>query len=242
MGSPEDDPERYSNEGPTYIATITRDFYMSQTEVTQEQWESVFQNNPSSTTECGVDCPVETVNWFEAVAYANALSDKEGREKCYTIEGCSGSPGTGLKNCTVTHSNLLDCKGYRLPTEAEWEYAARAGVHGPRYGEIYSTTWFSGNSSWLTHPVGEKSPNNWGLYDVLGNVEEWVNDLYDEYYYSSCNTGCQDPLGPDNSDLRVQRGGCWANSIDSVRLAVRDGLYPRFRNDYSGFRLARTVP
>ncbi len=247
MGSPNDELGRFRNEGPVHTVTITRPFYIKQYEVTQGEWKSMFHNNPSRFSTCGDECPVDQVNWFEAVAYANALSEKEGLEKCYTMSDCSGILGSGNPDydryqCTVTYPNLLDCKGYRLPTEAEWEYAARAGVHGPRYGEIYSTTWFTGNSSWLTHPVGEKSPNNWGLYDVLGNVKEWVNDLYDEYYYSSCNTGCQDPLGPDNSDLRVQRGGCWANSTASVRLAVRDGLYPRFRNDYSGFRLARTVP
>ncbi|HHW96997.1 MAG: formylglycine-generating enzyme family protein [Myxococcota bacterium] len=240
MGSPEDDPERYNNEGPTYIATITRDFYMSQTEVTQEQWESVFQNNPSSTTECGVDCPVETVNWFEAVAYANALSDKEGREKCYTIEGCSGSPGTGLKNCTVTYSNLLDCKGYRLPTETEWEYAARAGTSEPRYGEVDRIAWHVGNSQRTYHPVAKLLPNAWGLYDMLGNVWEWVHDYYD--FYNTSISGGIDPLGPSWGAGRVRRGGGWIFDARNSRAADRSYDTPDTRRSYIGLRIVRTAP
>lgn len=241
MGSPASEPDRYDDEGPVHLVTISRSFYMKQTEVTQGEWESLIGNNPSRFGSCGTTCPVEQVTWYDAVYYANALSRSEGFEECYTLSGCSGSAGSDLTGCTVSFKGV-NCNGYRLPTEAEWEYAARAGSSDARYGDLDEVAWYDGNSSSKTHPVGEKAPNSWGLYDVLGNVWEWVYDWYDSGYYSSCSSGCTDPVGPSSGSLRVIRGGGWNYNARGVRAALRVNLAPGYRNDVLGFRLLRSVP
>ena len=241
MGSPDTEADRQSNEGPVHSVTITRSFYIKQTEVTQREWKSLIGNNPSKFSSCGDDCPVETVNWYEAVYYANAISELEGFEGCYIISGCSGTAGSNLDNCSVTFEGL-ECKGYRLPTEAEWEYAARAGTSGPRYGDIDAIAYWNGNSRSKTHPVGQKAANVWGLYDVLGNVWEWVFDWYGEDYYSTCSSSCTDPVGPSTGSGRVWRGGSWTNAASRLRSAFRDRDGPSVRGGYLGIRLARTVP
>ena len=247
MGSPDTEANRESDEGPVHSVTITYSFYIKQTEVTQGEWKSLIGNNPSGFGTCGDNCSVEMVNWYEAVYYANALSESEGFESCYTISGCLGTLGSGNQNadnyeCTVTHLNVIDCKGYRLPTEAEWEYAARAGTSGSRYGDLNAIAWHKGNSSGTTHPVGETTANAWGLYDVLGNVNEWVNDWSDDNYYSTCSSGCIDPTGPPAGSTRVSRGADWDSITSSVRLANRCFYQHGLRRNYIGIRLARTVP
>ncbi|HRR73540.1 MAG TPA: formylglycine-generating enzyme family protein [Myxococcota bacterium] len=246
MGSLEDDPYRELDEGPVHLVTISRSFYMAQTEVTQGQWKSLIGNNPSEHSACGDNCPVENVNWYEAVHYANALSEREGFETCYTLSGCSGTVGSGesknnLYQCAVTFKGL-GCAGYRLPTEAEWEYAARAGTSGPRYGEIDATTWYWNNSSNTSHPVGGKAANSWGLYDVLGNVFEWVYDWYSEDYYSTCSSNCTDPTGPATGFNRVNRSGGWGSDESRTRVVFRNNYSPDERRVYLGFRLVRSAP
>jgi formylglycine-generating enzyme required for sulfatase activity len=260
MGSPDDEPCRWNAEGPVHSVTITRPFYMKQTEVTQKEWSTLISNNPSGFRDCGEDCPVENVSWYDAVYYANRLSETEGLEQCYTLSNPSGTPGNGDFTATVDFEGL-DCKGYRLPTEAEWEYATRAGTKtaywiGSNIGDggqevcwqdplgilLPEAAWYGYNSDWTTHPVGQMAANPFGLYDVHGNVWEWVYDWFDFEYYQTCAAGCKDPRGPDESFGRVYRGGSWSFDAWSVRAAYRDYDSPGYREYDLGFRLARSLP
>ncbi len=222
MGSPASEQGRYKDEGPQHRVTITRAFLMQATEVTQGQYRALMGKNPSHFTSCGDNCPVEKVSWHEAVAYCNALSRKEGLEECYDGDRLRG----------------LDCKGYRLPTEAEWEYAARAGSTGARYGDLDSVAWYKGNSGKSTHTVGKKRPNAWGLYDMLGNVLEWCHDWKGDYSSSSAT----DPTGPRTGSRRVRRGGSWVNVAGYVRAAIRLNFTPDGRDYILGFRPLRFCP
>ena len=222
MGSPSSEEGRDDDEGPQHTVRITRSFWLGATEVTQGEYTALMGKNPSKFTACGDKCPVEQVSWDEAVAFANARSRKEGLPECY-----SGSTFKGLS-----------CKGYRLPTEAEWEYAARAGTTGARYGELDDVAWYDGNSGSTTHPVGTKQPNAWGLHDMLGNVWEWTGDGWGAYASGTAT----DPLGSGDGSLRVLRGGSWGNGARGVRAAYRFRGVPSLRLDNLGFRLARSGP
>ena len=219
MGSPESEDGRVNNESQHRV-TITRGYCMKATEVTQGEWQAVMGSNPSGFKSCGANCPVEQVSWDDAVSYANALSRREGLPECY-----AGSTFTGLT-----------CTGYRLPTEAEWEYAARAGTTGSRYANLDSVAWYDANAGAATHPVGQKQPNAWGLYDMLGNVFEWTGDWYGE---SSGATS--DPTGAPAGNDRVGRGGSWYGYARYARAARRYAGTPDNRTIYLGFRLARTA-
>ena len=243
MGSPSSESGRDDDES-RHRVTITRDFYLQAHEVTQGEWRSLMGNNPSNFSSCGNNCPVEMVNWWEAVAYANALSRREGLQECYTLSGCgSTDPGEGMECLSVSFVGL-DCSGYRLPTEAEWEYSARAGTTtawycGSNESCVDGIAWYTGNAGSRTHPVGEMRPNDWGLYDMAGNVWEWVWDWYDSDYYSSSPSS--DPTGPRTGQNRAVRGGGWGNYARNVRSANRALSRPGYRGSY-GFRLARSAP
>jgi formylglycine-generating enzyme required for sulfatase activity len=190
MGSPEDEEDRYDDE-VQHEVTLTRDFLMMKYAVTQVLWESVMGENPSQFR--GASRPVETVSWFDCIDFANKLSEMEGLEKVYE------------RNGSEVKMNL-DANGYRLPTEAEWEYAARGGEYFKYAGsnnadEVawYGEDWNTGS----THGVGQKKANGFGLYDMSGNVWEWVWDWYGEYPRASQT----DPLGSPSGSLRVLRGG-----------------------------------
>ncbi len=227
MGSPSSEADRGSDEGPQHEVCITKGFYLKETEVTQREWREVMGNNPSSFSSCGDTCPVENVSWWDSLAYCNALSKKEGLEQCYTVSGSSVS----FKG--------LGCKGYRLPTEAEWEYAARAGSKEARYGNLNDIAWYYGNSGKKTQPVRQKKPNAWGFYDMLGNVWEWTWDWYDSSYYGSSPRN--DPMGPSSGSNRVKRGGGWYSGAQICRAAIRySHRPPGYRINYLGFRVART--
>ena len=129
------------------------------------------------------------------------------------------------------------CTGYRLPTEAEWEYAARAGSTGARHGDLEAVAWYEGNSGGKTHPVGQKQANAWGFYDMLGNVWEWVWDWQADYPAGSVS----DPLGPSSGSFRVIRGGCWSPYARNCRAAFRALHVPGARFSDLGFRLARSL-
>ena len=207
---------------------LTRAFLMKTTEVTQAEWRAVMGNNPSRQADCP-NCPVENVSWDDAVGYLNKLSAREGLEACY---------GSGGK------FEGLDCTGYRLPTEAEWEYAARAGTSGPQHGSLDAVAWYEGNSDGQSHPVGTRSKNAWGLYDMMGNVWEWTGDRYSEYPSGKVTdpTGkVTDPTGPPSGVYRVGRGGSWSYVAQNARSAFRSYLAPGSRFDDLGFRAVRTA-
>jgi formylglycine-generating enzyme required for sulfatase activity len=219
MGSPASEEGRDASE-VEHPVTLTRAFWLGRTEVTQGQWEAVMGTEPSRFSACGSDCPVENVSWDDAVAYLNALSDLEGLERCYA---------PAFKG--------MDCRGYRLPTEAEWEYAARAGTATARYGDLSLVAWFRDTSGDSTRPVGLKAANAWGLYDMLGNVWEWTGD-HDGAYDGRAT----DPVGPRSGADRMFRGGSWHCEARSLRAAIRCRGAPQDRSANRGFRAARTAP
>jgi formylglycine-generating enzyme required for sulfatase activity len=224
MGALEDDSDAYDDEKPRHKVILTRDFLMGKYPVTEALWESVMGSNPSHFK--GVNKPVEKVSWFDVVEFCNKLSKREGLEPAYTING---------ENVTCNWS----AKGYRLPTEAEWEYSARSGQRFKYAGSnnVDEVAWYTNNSGKETHPVGLKKPNGFGLYDMSGNVFEWCWDRFGDY-----SSGTQtDPTGPDRGPIRVIRGGCWRYYARSARVSNRFGFDPSSRSYDLGFRLLRFV-
>jgi len=224
MGSPSSESGRKDDE-TQHRVTLTKDFYLMKHEVTQGEYEALMGKNPSEFSWCGSNCPVENVSWYDAVAYANALSDKEGLTRCYSGSG---------DNIRWDKS----CNGYRLPTEAEWEYAARAGAP-TKYagsGDVDEVAWYKDNSGQYPHPVGQKKPNAWGLYDMSGNVYEWVWDWKGSYSGDATN-----PTGPSSGSSRVERGGSSFSVSRYLRVAERYSDSPGLRQLDLGFRLARTA-
>ncbi|MGI5861533.1 MAG: bifunctional serine/threonine-protein kinase/formylglycine-generating enzyme family protein [Myxococcales bacterium] len=235
MGSPEEESGRGEDE-PLHEVIITRAFQLQTTLVTQAQWTALMKLNPSSFQ--GLERPVERVTWFDAVAYCNAFSEAFGLEPAYVLTAVEGRPGEEGLFAKVMWKGL-DCPGYRLPTEAEWEYACRAGTSGPRYGELDAIAWWGGNSGNETHPVAQKQANPWGLYDMLGNLWEWCWDWYGPVSTDAGLVG--DPTGPATGRERLWRGGSWGNDPEQVRAATRTSKLPNHRPFSVGFRLARTI-
>ena len=230
MGAEEDQED----EQPVRTVQITRGFQLGKYEVTQAQWGAVMGTNPSHFR--GANLPVESVSWDDAQEFLGKLND------------------------------TWDGYRYRLPTEAQWEYAARAGTTGDYAGDLEAMGWYADNSSerridseriWTsdldsyrarleqnknqTHRVGQKEPNAWGLYDMHGNVSEWVQGWYDEDYYGSRRNPDMDPQGPARGSNHVIRGGSWGSPPLGARVANRFGLEPSDRNGFLGFRVARQV-
>ncbi len=234
MGSPTLEAGRDSDETPHEVI-ITRPFLLQTTEVTQAQWEGLMGNKPSHHTGCPT-CPVEQVSWWGALTYLNALSRQQGLESCYELKGCTGQAGNNY-SCKDLKYKGFSCKGYRLPTEGEWEYAARAGTTGARHGVLREVAWFNLNAKGATHPVGGLKPNAWGLHDMLGNVYEWTWDVTGSYP----NTKVVDPEGPSTHGDHVIRGGCWQYDARRIRSAYRDSGGPALTNNRLGFRAARTM-
>jgi len=205
-------------------------FSISRYPVTQKEWQEVMGTNPSHFK--GDNFPVESVSWFDAIEYCNRRSQREGLTPAYTVRG------TG-DNRTVRWNRRAN--GYRLPTEAEWEYAARGGNGSPGNftysgsNNVDEVAWHSGNSGGRTHIVGAKKPNALGLYDMNGNVREWCWDWF-ETYLSREQT---DPTGPSSGTYRVIRGGGWSFSAGSARSTYRISYYPYNRSSDVGFRIVR---
>jgi formylglycine-generating enzyme required for sulfatase activity len=216
---------------PVRNINIKRAFYMGKYEVTQKQYLDVIESNPSNFGG-NDDNPVEMVSWNEAVEFCNALSRKEGLEECYTLES-----GTTWR-CNFNK------KGYRLPTEAEWEYACRANAPtntdyytGNGENALAKAGWYYYNSNSTTNPVGQKEANKFGLYDMHGNVWEWCWDWYAAAY---AGDNLDDPPGPNSGSYRVFRGGGWNYGAIYCRSAYRYTFTPDYRDDGIGFRIART--
>jgi formylglycine-generating enzyme required for sulfatase activity len=228
MGSPEGEEERYCNENQVHV-TLSKGFWIAQTQVTQAQWKAVMGNNrssfwrqlirkpPTSAAQKAVmannpsyfkgeNRPVETVSWHDAQEFISRI------------------------NATDT---LSDGMQMALLTEAQWEYACRAGEAGPYSGgTLDEVAWYHGNSGGQTHPVGEKKPNAWGLHDMHGNVWEWCSD-----WYGGSLQGGVDPKGLDSGSFRVLRGGSWNFNASYCRVAGRYGYSPTYSSDNIGFRV-----
>lgn len=227
MGSPPSETERSADE-QQHSVSIFADFLMAETEVTQRQYQNLMGSNPSFFK--GDDLPVDSVNWFDAVKYCNALSRDEQLTPCYQIIGTDVAWQDGVK-----------CTGYRLPTEAEWEFAARAPT-GTKYagsGNADEVAWYDLNAGQTTHAVKTKRTNGRGLYDLTGNVWEWVWDWYVDRYEMLSHV---EPVGPPSGSQRVARGGSWLFDSWHVRIAFRGRDEPGRRNKNLGFRPVRSLP
>jgi formylglycine-generating enzyme required for sulfatase activity len=208
MGSSSNEPMRNDNEEPVHHVKISKSFYIGKYEVTQKQWRDVVGSSPSSFK--GDNLPVEQVSWNDVQEFIKKLNEKEGSNK------------------------------YRLPSEAEWEYAARAGTtsrysFGDDESILGDYAWYHSNSGSKTHDVGQKKPNPWGLYDMHGNVWEWVQDNWHGDY----NGAPTDGSSWESGSYRVFRGGGWRNLARRCRSADRNYVDPGSRSHYIGFRLLR---
>jgi formylglycine-generating enzyme required for sulfatase activity len=216
MGSPTNEVDRFDWEGPQTAVTISRGFWMGKYEVTQGEYEALMGSNPSYFTG-DTNRPVEQVLWFDATNYCGALTQRE------RVAG-----------------RIATNSVYRLPTEAEWEYACRAWTStwfsygdNPGYTNLTDYAWYDDNSGETTHPVGQKLPNPWGLYDMHGNVWEWCQDWYGLYPGGIA----LDPQGPATGSDNVFRGGGWNYYARYCRSAIRPGSFPILRYSYIGFRV-----
>jgi len=215
MGAPDTDLQAERDERQRHQVRITKPVWLAKYAVTQAEYQRVMGLNPSAYQQSGATAPVDSVSWNEAVEF------------CRKLSASSAEQAAG--------------RAYRLPTEAEWEYACRAGTEtrysfGDAVGELGDYAWHSGNSDWITHPVGLKKPNAWGLCDMHGNVWEWCGDWYEAAYYNS--SPADDPRGPAGGSFRVARGGSWSGGASRCRSSCRNWVAPDHRGDGLGFRLA----
>ncbi len=201
-------------EKPVHTVCVD-DFYIGKYEVTQGEWKAVMGSNPSHFNKCGDNCPVEKVSWNDVQEF-------------------------------ITKLNKFTGKTYRLPTDAEWEYAARSGGKDEKYAgtsslaKLKDYAWFRDNSKEKTHPVGLKNPNGLGIYDMNGNVSEWVNDRAEDVNYYEISPRVN-PQGPSSGSHRIVRGGSWFNFSRGVRTTARIDALPDRRSSGTGFRLVMTL-
>jgi formylglycine-generating enzyme required for sulfatase activity len=211
IGSPASEKGRFKNEGPQTQVTLTKGFWLGRTSVTQGQWVALMNANPSNIK--GTDLPVDQVSWDDAMEFCRKMTERE-RAAGRLPEGYT----------------------YTLPTEAQWEYACRAGTAGPIAGDgkLDDLAWYSENSGNTAHPVGQKQQNAWGLFDMHGNVWEWCRDWFGDYP----GVNVTDPTGPISGSARVVRGGSCSVPARFCRAAFRRSTVPSERQNHLGFRLA----
>ncbi len=250
-----------SNEGnefnkPVHNVTISKAYYMSVHEVTQAKYNAVMGDNPSKyktdavADETQENRPVECVSWYMAIVYCNKLSAAKNLKPCYTISGSTdpaawGAIPTLIDSTWETVKCDFTADGYRLPTEAEWEYAARAGDtsvneltwSGTKIeSSLRDYAWYRDSAKAKTHEVKKKTANKWGLYDMSGNVYEWCWDRYSAYA-SEAQT---EPTGGASNSNRISRGGCFFNNSSYCAVSYRDFISPNFQDKSIGFRVCRS--
>jgi formylglycine-generating enzyme required for sulfatase activity len=253
MGSPATEPCRDStvNKETEHQVTLNHGFEISTTEVTQDQFQAVRGYAPSLLASCGPSCPVESVTWSEGAAYCNALSQAKKLPSCYSCDG-TGADVACETAIAYLGQSIYSCPGYRLPTEAEWEMAYRAGTTTAYYNGPNDSTrctdvnkldananamaWYLPNSTGTTHSVGSRAANPKGLLDMAGNVAEWCHDRLVPDLGAAAAT---DPVA-STGGFMVFRGGSWAATAQALRAAKRSGLAPTSRGNYIGFRCVRS--
>jgi sulfatase modifying factor 1 len=263
MGAPRDELGAGRFSDVQVQVTLSQAFWVQRTEVTNEQWDAMGWGAPRRNVQVGAatcrdpNCPVTNVSFFDALFYSNALSEAAGLESCYLLGDCRGSVGFDLQcdSVRLTRDSAYECEGFRLPMEAEWEYAVRAGTKtafysgeavGTQFGECVEepaldlAAWYCRNSGEQAHPVAEKSANGWGLHDMHGNVWEWCRDFYHAPLPGGTDPDLSDRPGVQNGDgtySRVRRGGAWIEAEWACRSACRLRYEPHRNSDHIGFRV-----
>ena len=247
MGRTKGDGPNY--ELPTHSVTLSS-FYIGKYQVTQGEYEAIMGSNPSHSYSVGNKYPVYYVSWYDAIKFCNLCSMREKLVPAYSIAGSTNPDNWGEVPSTGDDDSIWsaaicnwNANGYRLPTEAEWEYAARGATNNPDY--FYSgsdnardVAWYNENASTMFH-VGTKAPNGLGIYDMSGNVFEWCWDWYGSSYYSSSPSN--NPRGPASGSDRMIRGGCWSLNDRYCRVSNRSDNNPAYKNSIIGFRVCRSV-